>query len=530
MTTAFLLADHVQRAAATLSPGDAVMLGPDVRLTCEGLERLAGQARVPLAFTARSRERMAASAEVLAQAHARGEPIYGLTTGFGPHVCYSADEESHQQGAGLIAHLAAGWGPMAEPALVRAALIVRSQALAQGASGIQPQAAQALLDLLAKGVVPAIPCVGSVGASGDLIPLAHAARVLMGDGEVITESGRIPAAQALREAGLVPLPLSGRDALALVNGTAFMTGYAALALARAERLVALAEKLTGWIYRLLGARAQALDPRLHHARGHPGQSRSAVNILAEAERHGPWEDPSRPLQEVYSIRCAPQFLGACRDQLDHARALIEREINGVNDNPVIAIEDAFDATAQGKLDSPGAPSVLHGGNFQGQQIAFACDAINTALVQVGLLVERQIDVLVNPDLNGKAPLLLAWQPGATSGVAGAQITASAIAAEMRHHGLPAANATIPTNGRNQDVVSMGTLASRMAFDQTDRLAAILAIGSICAAQLNFLRAQGRAPGKVAQAPPWMLPFEPFKLDRPLHKDIERLAQAWLSLA
>jgi tyrosine ammonia-lyase len=505
-------------AAAETSP--TAMLGRGVILTCEMLERLATSTTPQVIFAPDAHKAMARSRQILDNARERGESIYGLTTGFGPLVKYAADSDANAQGAGLIAHLGAGFGQSADPLIVRASMLLRAHAIGLGMSAIDPAAADALVKLLAAGICPSVPEIGSVGASGDLIPLSHIARVLMGEGEVLLNGAPCPAAPALAAAGIKPITLSGRDALAIVNGTSFMSAYAALALARAERLVLRAEMISGWIYRLLGSRLQALDERLHKARGHAGQVTSAANIRREATRFDETEDDSRPLQEVYSIRCAPQVLGACRDQLDHARMLIEREINGVNDNPVVWGEpEATDFTDA---------SVLHGGNFQGQQISFACDVINTALVQAGVIAERQADVLLNPEFNGGGPLLLAWAPGATSGMAGAQITATSLVAEMRHHALPSACSSIPTNGRNQDVVSMGTMSARAAFGQAERLSGVLAITSLAAAQLDYLRREGRAPGRTTPNPDWMPKFEGLKRDRPLVHDIRKISSAWLS--
>ncbi|MDX2147402.1 MAG: aromatic amino acid ammonia-lyase [Planctomycetota bacterium] len=524
-------------------------LGLGVRLTCEALENLSLAPTFRASLTDAAREAMDASRATLLRAHARGEAIYGLTTGFGPLVTFAADASGCEQGAGLIAHLGSGFGPAAPDAIVRATMILRAHAIGLGCSGVEPRIAERLLSLLSAGLVPVVPEIGSVGASGDLTPLSFIARALMGQGTVRVYSPskanthphpekdaapvdgaaldlpakpnedqghnprEVPAGEALSAAGVQPEPLSGRDALALVNGTSFMTAYAAHALSRGERLITRAEALTGWIYSTLSARGQALHPRLHAARGHEGQSESAASIAREARSLSWIEDPTRPLQEVYSVRCAPQVLGACRDQLRHARLLIETEINGVNDNPVIDI--AGDA-------------VLHGGNFQGQQVAFAGDVINQALVQVAVLAERQLDVLLNPDLNGDAPPLLAWTPGATSGLAGAQLTATALVAEMRHAATPVAISSIPTNGRNQDIVSMGTLAARSALAQTERLAGVLAVLALGLAQLNAMRRLERAPGKPAPSPSWMPQFRAIMKDRPLVHEIRELAATLMS--
>lgn len=499
-------------AGCSVGPGIVLNIGRGAKLTAERVEAFATDAESRVRFTDAARDAMAQSAQWLLMAQHRGEPVYGLTTGFGPHVKYAADADSNKQGEGLICHLAAGYGRLATAEIVRATMLIRAHTIGAGGSGIDPATADAFAALLHSGLTAAVPELGSVGASGDLIPLSHIARVMLGTGSVVVDGKAEACAGHLAVAGFNPISLSGRDALALVNGTAFMTAYAAIALARAERLVRRAEGVTGWIYRLLGAREQALDPRLHAARGYEGQCRSAAMIRAEAECFGPWEDTSRPLQEVYSLRCAPQILGACRDQLTYARQTIERELNGINDNPVIT--------------GPEAGAVLHGGNFQGQQLAFAADMINTASVQAAILIERQLDVLCNPDLSG-GPLLLAWNPGATSGFAGAQITASSLIAEMRQHQGPCATASIPTNGRNQDIVSMGTMAARHAMNQTERLSAVVAISAMATAQLSYLRRKGRAEGSPAQNPAWFPEFVPINEDRPLMDDIQRIATAWL---
>lgn len=503
----------VELDADTQTLGERIELGPDVTVTTGDIAAACDRP-LRLRLTAAGLAGIQRSHDALREAHQRGVEIYGLTTGFGPHVRYCASQDIVEQGDGLIAHLGAGWGRLADRRVVRSLMLVRAQAIAQGCSGIAPEACNAFLALIEQDVVPAVPEIGSVGASGDLIPLAHVARVLTGVGRCVEQDGSTrAAADVLRERGLEPIKLSGRDALAIVNGTSFMTAYAALAVERAEQLIATAEKLTGWAFRMLGGRAQCLDERLHQARGHAGQITSARCISEEAYAQGDFEDTTRPLQEVYSLRCAPQILGAARDQIQAARAVIEREINGVNDNPVVwgEGEDA---------------AVLHGGNFQGQQIAFAADMINAAITQTALLIERQLDVLCNPELNGDAPLLLAWQPGATSGLAGAQITATAIAAELRRSCQHSAVATMPTNGRNQDIVSMGTMAARVAYEQAPRAAAVLAADLIGLVQLGHLRENAKAPGRVWPRPQWCPAVSGFDKDRPLNDDLNRLS-AWV---
>lgn len=503
-------------AASDTTP---IHLGPDCSLTCEALERVAHQPRPQAVLTSRAEEAIQRAYDAFQHLRAQGTPIYGVTTGFGPFVQYGASNGgSEAHGAGLLAHLGTGYGELAPPPLVRATMLLRAQSVAQGHSAIARSALRAYLDVLRGGLVPAVPAIGSVGASGDLTPLAHIARVVAGAGRVCTAEGLAPARPALEQHGLEPYALDDRDALALVNGTNFLTAYAALALQRAQRLIARAEQITGWLYRLLGCNAQALDDRLHAARGHAGQRTSAAAIRAE-RACGPIAEADRPLQEIYSIRCAPQVLGSNREQVDYARRLIETEMNGVTDNPLTFPHSAGDGAA---------PCVLHGGNFQGQQVAFAADALNAAITQTGLLVERQIDALLNPAVNDGAPLLLAWTPGADSGLAGAQLTATAAAAELRAQAQMHATATIPTNGGNQDIVSMGTMAARRAFEQADHCAIILAVAGRALHQLTFLRREGRAPGSAVDVPDWMPDAEPLRGDRALHEEITSLADGWLA--
>lgn len=492
--------------------------GPDVRLSCTDVETVAVDRSTVVHRTDAASEALRSACDALDALRDDDVPIYGVTTGFGPLVDYaSADPDGSSHAEGLLAHLATGSGRWASPPVVRATIAARLQSLAQGHSALDPTVFDALAGLLDAPWVPAVPEIGSLGASGDLTPLAHVARVLTGSGRVVHPDGSVgPADSALDAIHQTPLALSGRDALALVNGTAFMTAYAALAVARAERLVHRAEQLTGWAYRLLGCPLQALDARLHNARGHTGQVDSARAIRDAATRDGTAASDARPLQEVYSLRCAPQILGAVRDQLDYVRRITVSELNGVNDNPVIVSDDT-------------GPAALHGGNFQGQQIAFAADALNAALTQVGVLAERQVDVLLTPSQNGGAPPLLAWRPGETSGLAGAQLTATALVAEMRHATTPSATASIPTNQDNQDVVSMGALAARAAYGQTDPLASILAVLGMALAQLTHLREAGRAEGASPPSPPdWMPPVEAIVEDRALHDEIDALATRWLA--
>lgn len=484
--------------------------------TAESLEALAAAPALSVEFAPSARARIAASAARLSRLATEGVGIYGVTTGFGPLVAHAAHPDGRRQGAALLAHLGAGAGPAAPVHVVRATVLLRIAALARGQSGVTPRALEAYARLLAAEGAPAVPEVGSLGASGDLIPLAQIARRLCGEGDWLRSGGRAPAGAVLAELGLAPPELSARDALAFVNGVSFSAARTALCLARTARLLARAEQCSGLLYRVLGARPEALDARLHDARGYVGNVASAAAIRESAGRYSPG---ARPFQEIYSIRCAPQILGACRDQLAAARAMLESGLGGADDNPLIIEGEG------------GAVQALHGGNFYGQHIAFAADALNAILAQIALLAERQLDALLNPAQTGATPML-ARAPGGESGLAGLQLTATALAAEARSRALFHSLQSIPTNGGNQDIVPMAALAARAAYEQTERAAGTLGALAIAILQLDDLQAAGRAgraPGaRCIDAAAEALPeFVPLAGDRALDQDLVRFTQALL---
>lgn len=498
--------------APTRSP---LALGPNVRLPAPVVEQFATTPSWSAVLTSAAHNACRDARATLEALRANDTPVYGITTGFGPLVTHESAATSKERAQSLVDHLSAGTGPFMPRPVVRALIMLRLHTLTQGHSGTHPSVIQALQAALNANLTPAVPTIGSVGASGDLTPLAFVAQALTGQGHCLDDNDTpIDAASALAAANLDPVELDARDALGLVNGTSFMTAYAALACARAQRLCTYAEAHTGWVFRLLGAHLDPLAPDLHTARGHSGQIQSAATIREAALAPGDYKPLSeRPLQEAYSLRCAPQVLGACREQIEYATRLVETELNGVSDNPLLFADP---------------PRVHHGGNFQGQQVAFASDALNAALTQIGVLMERQLDVLLTPAHNGGAPPLLAWAPGATHGFAGAQLTATALVAELRQRAQMTATSSIPTNGGNQDVVSMGALAARTAYEQTPHVARILAIHALAALQLRHLQQADKATG-TAPAPPAHWPtMNPVQTDRPLHDELNTLADTLLT--
>lgn len=486
-------------------------IGRGTRLTTRELTR-AAQRGVGARLSAATPEAVA-QCHTFAQERARaGETIYGWKTGFGPLVAFEACDDPVDQGIGLLAHLRAGQGEPLEPEVVRAMLLLRAHTVAQGHSAISPACLGWLIEAIQKGVTPVVPRWGSVGASGDLVPMAHAVAALLGEGEMILGDRRVPAAEALSRLGLEPVHLAGRDALALVNGTPLMSAMGAFAIEEARRALAGAIVLTGGLYELLGAHHQPLAESLHARSGHETHEIVAAEIAGGLA--GMRIDPTRPLQEPYSVRCAPQLLGAVLTSLRSVTRVLDDELNGVTDNPF------FDAESQ---------SVVHGGAFFGQEPAFALDTLTSAAVQLANLVERQLALILEPETNGGLPLLLAPIPGATSGLAGVQISATAQVAELRRRAMPASIQSLPTNGRNQDIVPMGVHAARNAFESVRMIEPLLGSLAVALGQGFFLqRSEPVSPfGRVLMAALSEVP--PLDgADRPLFEDVRRASSALLS--
>jgi tyrosine ammonia-lyase len=509
-------------------------LQPDTAVSPADLERLvAGE---PLHLGDAVRTQVAASHAYLHRLRDENRRVYGLTTGFGPlarHRVAGERDADHQKN--LVYHLATGTGePLPRPQ-ARAVLATRIFSLARGHSGIRPEALDFLVTCLNRDLIPAIPARGTVGASGDLTPLAHLALALMGEGEMLAEPEPRDAATVLAEAGLTPLAPGGRDALALVNGTAAMTGIAGLTAPAAERALDLAAVLSTANAELFGAHAGFLHPGLGAVRPHPGQAWAHATLGELAADSGRLQPDIQPPPEVeegmaegeavladqslpqdpYTIRCAPQLLGAVRDQLDFHAATVDRELQAVTDNPVLDAEEE---------------AVLHGGNFYGQHVAFASDALANALVKLAVHSERKIARITDPAQNGGLPAFLQGDDtGLQSGFMGAQVTASSLVAEMRTLATPASVQSIPTNANNQDVVTMGTIAARQTAQLLDLLYEVLAIEALVMAQAmdlvrerdgrdDFSRAAADLHHLVRHHSPRL------GADRPLSGDIRRLAR------
>ena len=455
--------------------------------------------------------------DFLEQLIAEKRRIYGVTTGYGPLAnTYVDTAASAQLQQGLVYHLSSGTGPLLKKEQVRAIMAARAVTLARGHSAIRPQALQLLLDCLNQDLIPRVPAIGTVGASGDLTPLAHITLGLMGQGEVWWQGETLAARAALEKAGLQPLSPEGKDALALVNGTSAMTGMAALNACQARRLLELSVVLTGVYGELLTGHLEALQPGLAELRPHPGQLWAQRALLAACQdslRLQPVEQPPprlpadlpegearhhQPLpQDAYTFRCAPQHLGAVKDTLDFHQQVVEREIHAVTDNPLFL---------------PQSGEVLHGGNFFGQHLALAADTLNNALVTLAVHSERRIARITDPSMNqGLPPFLRGNNNGLHSGFMGAQVTATALVAELRTQASPASIQSIATNANNQDVVTLGTLAARRCATSLERLSELLAIEGLLLAQ-GYELCGGEKAGFSASA-------------RHLHQSIRSLAAA-----
>jgi len=432
-------------------------------------------ARVELA--PEGRRAMAVTAAVIERLAASEEPAYGVSTGFGSlaNVRIPVERREELQRALVRSH-AAGMGPPIEREVVRAMILLRARSLAMGRSGARPAVVEAMLALLNADLLPPVPAHGSVGASGDLAPLAHCALPLIGEGELIGADGAaVAAAAGLRSLGLEPLTLTAKEGLALVNGTDGMLAMLVLAICDLTRLLRIADVTAAMSVEALLATDRAFAADLVALRPQPGQADSARNLRAllagspivASHRH---DDPR--VQDAYSLRCAPQVAGAARDTLEHARRVALAELEAAIDNPMVLPD--------GRVESCG--------NFHGAPLAFACDFLAIAVAEVGAIAERRTDRLLDPARSHGLPAFLAPQAGVNSGLMIAQYTQAALVAENRRLAAPASVGSIPTSAMQEDHVSMGWGAARRLAEVQGNLARILAVELTCAARALDLRA------------------------------------------
>nr|WP_221382921.1 histidine ammonia-lyase [Actinoplanes polyasparticus] len=420
---------------------------------------------------------MATSREIVDRIEASGRPVYGVSTGFGALANTSiAPERRAELQHALIRSHAAGIGAPMPREVVRAMMLLRLRSLALGRSGVRPLLAQGLADLLNHDITPWVPEHGSLGASGDLAPLAHCAIVLLGEGWVMGKDGaRIAAAEALHAVGLEPLELAAKEGLALINGTDGMLGMLLLAIDDAEHLFAMADVTAALaIEAMLGSERPFL-PELHEIRPHPGQSASAANILkllqGSAIMDSHRDDLAHAVQDAYSMRCAPQVAGAARDTLDFVRTVASRELVSVVDNPVVLPDGRVEST----------------GNFHGAPLGFAADFLAIAAAEVGAIAERRVDRLLDVTRSRDLPPFLSPDAGVNSGLMIAQYTAAGIVAENRRLASPASVDSLPTSGMQEDHVSMGWAATKKLRTVLDNLTSLLAVELISAVRGLQLR-------------------------------------------
>jgi histidine ammonia-lyase len=401
--------------------------------------------------------------------------VYGVNTGFGhlKDIRIPPDQLEELQ-RNLIRSHCAGVGEPLDPAATRVLMLLRAHVLARGHSGVRPIVVETLLDHLNADLLPIVPQQGSVGASGDLAPLAHLALLLIGEGEGLLRGERLSAAEAQRRAGLRPLVLGPKEGLALINGTQLTAAIGALALLDARDAVALADLAGACTLEALKGSHRAFDPRIHELRPHPGQIASASNLralLADSEIHRSHAACGR-VQDAYSLRCMPQVHGAAREVLSFTGSVLGIEINAITDNPIVF---------------PDSGELVSGGNFHGEAPALALDALAMAAAEIASISERRIERLMNPVLSGLPPFLTR-HPGVNSGLMMAQVTAAALVSENKVLCHPASVDSIPTEAGQEDHVSMGPWAARKARTVVTHARRVLAIEMLCACQaLDLLR-------------------------------------------
>jgi histidine ammonia-lyase len=464
-------------------------------LTLEEVERVArGDGDVVLADAAR--KRMQASRQVVEDLVARGETVYGVTTGFGAlagQLIDPVDTDRLQENL-LVSH-AAGVGPAHDRATVRAMLLLRANALAAGFSGCRPELVDRLLDFVRLGIHPHVPEQGSVGASGDLAPLAHLALPLIGRGRAEVEGKVLSGAEALAWRGLEPLTLTAKEGLALLNGTQQMTAVGTLALLAAERLLASATVTAAMVTEALLGTDVAFADAYQQARPHAGQVRVAAwlrELLADSALMRSHHAQPHKVQDPYSIRCVPQVHGATAGALGFVRTTLETEVNSATDNPLVFPKGAG---TDPHAAATGGGKVISGGNFHGQPIALAMDLLALAVAELGSISERRIAQLTDGRSSGLPPFLVE-HAGLNSGLMLHQYTAAALVSENKVLAHPASVDSIPTSANQEDHVSMGPIAARQARDIVRNVETVVALELLCAAQgLDFRLTAGVATGR-----------------------------------
>jgi histidine ammonia-lyase len=471
--------------------------------------------RRPTALTDAAREKMrAARAVVERAAHGTREHTYGVNTGFGRFVSRSIPEElTEELQLRLLRSHACGVGEPYPDEIVRAAMLLRANTLAKGNSGARVETVELVLACLDRGIVPVVPARGSVGASGDLAPLAHLALPLVGEGEAFLDGERMPGLEALTRAGLEPVQLAAKEGLSLINGTQFMAAFTALGLVRARRLSVAADLACAQSLEALQGSRTSFLPRIQELRPLRGQAASAANVVrllegsAIIEAHR-WCDK---VQDAYSLRCAPQVHGASRDLLDYIDYTVSVELNSATDNPLVLVEE---------------DALVSNGNFHGQPLAFALDTMAMAVAELASISERRIERLVNPNLSDGLPAFLTSEGGLNSGFMIPQYVAASLVSENKVLAHPASVDSIPTSAGQEDHVSMGNAAGLKAWQVLANCESALAIELLAGAQaVEFLAPLEPGAGVRATRAAVRELSPRLRDDRSLAPDIEAVATA-----
>lgn len=482
-------------------------------LTLEDVGRVARDPDVRVGLTSEARAAVAASRAFIEAKVASGERVYGVTTGFGrlADVVIEPGQRTQLQ-HNLVRSHAAGMGEPLDRAAVRVLLLLRANALARGHSGCRIEVIERLLALLNHGIHPRVPRYGSVGASGDLAPLAHVALSVMGEGRAERNGREGDTADFLAEIGLEPMALAAKEGLALINGTQATTGLGILALLAAERVLDTAEVAGAMSLEALLGTPEAFRAEVQEARPHPGQSESARRLRALLEgseiRESHRDDDPR-VQDAYALRCMPQVHGAARDALTYVRRVLEIEANSATDNPLVF---------------PDAGVIVSGGNFHAQVVSAALDFLTLAVTDLASIAERRIERLLNPDLSMGLPAFLTDAPGLRSGFMIAQVAAVDCLAEMRVLSHPASVDSVTTSANQEDHVSMGLASARKARAAVACAERVLACELMCgAAGLEHRRPLRSSPGVESAFDAVRARVAPLDEDRVLSPDLEALA-------
>ena len=481
-------------------------------LTLADLRRIAGQPGA-VELTGDWRTRVVAAADTVAEMVHRDEPIYGVNTGFGLLARTRIDPgKLGELQVRLVRSHMAGVGENLDDRCVRLVLALKANALARGYSGVRVELVELLLAMLERGVLPCVPSQGSVGASGDLAPLAAVAGAMIGEGEVRLGGAVLPAREAFKKAGLKPLQLAPKEGVALLNGTQVSAALALLGLLAAEDVFAAALIAGAMSVEAASGADTPFDARIHEAAGRPGQIVVAgvMRGLLEGSRIRQSHIDCNRVQDPYSLRCQPQVMGACLDALRFAAGVLAREANAVSDNPLVFVE---------------AGEVLSGGNFHAESVAMAADQIAVALAEIGALSERRIALLVDPNMSG-LPAFLAPDPGLNSGFMLAQVTAVALVGENQCLATPASVTSLPTSANQEDHVSMAAYAGRRLGQMAGNVRGIVAIELLAAAQgIEFHRPVETSPELERTLREVRAIAGPYSEDRPFTRDIEAVKQA-----